>query len=344
MFGAQAEINLGNRSGVEIKAEVFELADVFQGVGPGGDRLCLLSLDLVEEGGRQLARHDPFQVVFDVEDVDQDQTLAAAPQDQDAAVGPPPERQEALAGTGNEVERSLGVEVDELAVDLDPVGVVLQLGHLFPDNPGLGQAQGLGPLDEGQGIAAGQKIADADVVDGVAHQVRILDDRDLLGHLGPQAAGRGFRVLTAAVLGDLNQEFLAQLVALALDVGLPGILGKELIGTVHLIDLHARGGLDQDVVDVDAQGDPDDGLGHRETLEKEVLLAELGRPAGEEIEQDKRQNDGFMMIGQNSVHALNLGCGNERRAQAPCPTVNMGRRFRSLYDIWGLLTDKRTLS
>ena len=40
-------IDLGDGRGVEIEAELFVLAGILQGIGPGGDRLGLLGFELV---------------------------------------------------------------------------------------------------------------------------------------------------------------------------------------------------------------------------------------------------------------------------------------------------------
>ena len=301
-FGAEAEIDLGGGRGHQVEAEVVELAEVLQGIGPGGDGLGLLGFELVEIGRRQLCGDDALEIFFHIENIDQDEALAAPPQDEDPAVVAAAVREEALGRGGDEIERGIGAEIDELVVDRDPAGVVFGGRNLLPDDPGIADAQRVDLLDERQGVAAGQKIAGPDVENPFPARLPVLGRRDPLGDFFSQRLERGVGVLTLAELTRLDEKFLAQHVLASPHPGLGGIFSQKLIGAADLIDLHARGRTDLDVFDVQAQGDADDGLGDRIALEKEVFVPEFGRLSGQAIDDQEGQQKIFMVTGDQFRH------------------------------------------
>ena len=289
MFGRHADVELGARRADEVEAEALVLSFVLECVGPGGHGLGLEGLEGPELAGRKLARNDAFQIILQVDDVDKDDALRGPPRHgQEAPVAPSIERQEALRVGRDEIEDRIPAERFELVVEDHPD----RPGGLFDDllavDPDVLHAGGVDLGDLGQSVAAGQEIAELDLEDAGRVRLAVFGDVDLAVELDLEGGRQLVGLFTLLGVGQEDDVFLGELLAAPLDLDLVGVISDQIVIGLDLIDLHARGGADADVLEVGAQADADDGLGDHEAVKERPLGSEFDRGPPEEKERDEQ--------------------------------------------------------
>ena len=191
-------VDLAARSGADVVPLAGELADVLQGVGAGGDRLCLERLDLGVLVGPHLRGDDPAEVLLEGQLVDEVQGAAVVQEDEDAAVVAVPLGPD---GTPLAVDRHPAPGEDGGRRPLDePEGRGRDLRSLR-DHPGAGHPHGPEALRLALGLLAGGEAAEPDAVE-VDPGVEMGIAR--LAGLALQALGELLGLVLVAERGDLQ--------------------------------------------------------------------------------------------------------------------------------------------
>src|SRR4030042_2327742 len=238
MLGAEAAVDLALGGIAEVEPEVPVQAQVFDGIRPGGHSLGFEGLVPMESIRRQFFRDHALEVILQVENIHEDQTLGAGAKHEDASILGSFVREVAFLVGGDEVDDGLIVQSLQLIPHQHPQRMGSLLSDFLPQNPGLSDALSVQGLDVAQGLAAGEKVADADLVEIFRFTLPPGDDKDLFSGLRPEPGSQLFRLLPPGRLRDLGTELFGEYLLMALDLDLVHVLTQKPVVRTNLINLH----------------------------------------------------------------------------------------------------------